>query len=71
MITARRGSTRTRLRGGFPTPPRAQGRRHPDARRGGEVADRHVRFVFSNEPVERLELLGDRVRAALAPAGGV
>jgi N-succinyldiaminopimelate aminotransferase len=32
---------------------------------GGEVADRHVRFVFSNEPVERLELLGDRVRAAL------
>jgi aspartate/methionine/tyrosine aminotransferase len=36
---------------------------------GGEVADRHVRFVFSNEPVERLELLGDRVRAALEPAG--
>jgi aspartate/methionine/tyrosine aminotransferase len=33
---------------------------------GGEVADRHVRFVFSNEPVERLELLGERVRAALA-----
>jgi aspartate/methionine/tyrosine aminotransferase len=33
---------------------------------GGEVADRHVRFVFSNEPVERLALLGDRVRAALA-----
>ncbi len=32
---------------------------------GGEVADRHVRFVFSNEPVERLRLLGDRVRAAL------
>src|ERR671934_343018 len=32
---------------------------------GGEVADRHLRFVFSNEPVERLELLGDRVRAAL------
>ena len=32
---------------------------------GGEVADRHVRFVFSNEPVERLALLGDRVRAAL------
>ncbi len=31
---------------------------------GGEVADRHVRFVFSNEPVERLALLGDRVRAA-------
>jgi aspartate/methionine/tyrosine aminotransferase len=32
---------------------------------GGEVADRFVRFVFSNEPVERLALLGDRVRAAL------
>jgi N-succinyldiaminopimelate aminotransferase len=37
---------------------------------GGEVADRHVRFVFSNEPAERLELLGERVRAALAAAGG-
>jgi aspartate/methionine/tyrosine aminotransferase len=36
---------------------------------GGGVADRHVRFVFSNEPVERLALLGDRVRAALASAG--
>jgi aspartate/methionine/tyrosine aminotransferase len=35
---------------------------------GGEVADRHVRFVFSNEPVERLELLGERVRAALGEA---
>ncbi len=33
---------------------------------GGEVAERHVRFVFSNEPVERLALLGERVRAALA-----
>ncbi len=32
---------------------------------GGPVADRHVRFVFSNEPVERLALLGDRVRRAL------
>ena len=28
-----------------------------------------VRFVFSNEPVERLALLGDRVRWALAVAG--
>ena len=28
-----------------------------------------VRFVFSNEPVERLALLGDRVRRALAVAG--
>ena len=36
---------------------------------GGEIADRHVRFVFSNEPVERLELLGERVRRALAAAG--
>jgi len=36
---------------------------------GGEIADRHVRFVFSNEPVERLALLGERVRAALADAG--
>jgi aspartate/methionine/tyrosine aminotransferase len=35
---------------------------------GGEVADRHVRFVFSNEPVDRLALLGTRVRAALAAA---
>jgi aspartate/methionine/tyrosine aminotransferase len=36
---------------------------------GGEIADRHVRFVFSNEPVERITLLGTRVRAALAAAG--
>jgi aspartate/methionine/tyrosine aminotransferase len=36
---------------------------------GGEIADRHVRFVFSNEPVGRLALLGDRVRRALAVAG--
>jgi aspartate/methionine/tyrosine aminotransferase len=35
---------------------------------GGGVAGRHVRFVFSNEPVERLRLLGDRVRAALDAA---
>ncbi|MCA1840944.1 MAG: pyridoxal phosphate-dependent aminotransferase [Actinomycetota bacterium] len=33
---------------------------------GGEVADRHVRFVFSNEPLQRLARLGERVRAALA-----
>ncbi len=37
---------------------------------GGEIADRHVRFVFSNEPVERLALLGTRVRAALAASAG-
>jgi aspartate/methionine/tyrosine aminotransferase len=36
---------------------------------GAEVADRHVRFVFSNEPVERLALLEERVRAALVAAG--
>jgi N-succinyldiaminopimelate aminotransferase len=36
---------------------------------GGDIADRHVRFVFSNEPVERLALLGKRVRAALAGLG--
>jgi aspartate/methionine/tyrosine aminotransferase len=35
---------------------------------GGEIADRHVRFVFSNEPVQRLALLGDRIRRALATA---
>jgi aspartate/methionine/tyrosine aminotransferase len=33
---------------------------------GGEMAERHVRFVFSNEPVQRLGLLGDRVRRALS-----
>jgi aspartate/methionine/tyrosine aminotransferase len=35
---------------------------------GGPVADRHVRFVFSNESVARLTMLGDRVRAALDAA---
>jgi aspartate/methionine/tyrosine aminotransferase len=35
---------------------------------GGAVADRHVRFVFSNEPVERLTMLGARVRRALESA---
>jgi hypothetical protein len=34
----------------------------------GEIADRHVRLVFSNGPVEKLALLGDRVRRALATA---
>jgi aspartate/methionine/tyrosine aminotransferase len=33
---------------------------------GETVAPRHVRFVFSNEPVERLAPLGERLRAALA-----
>ena len=32
---------------------------------GGAVATRHVRLVFSNEPVERLALLGERLRSAL------
>jgi len=32
---------------------------------GGPVADRHLRFVFSNEPVSRLEPLGKRVKRAL------
>jgi aspartate/methionine/tyrosine aminotransferase len=32
---------------------------------GGEVAARYLRFVFSNEPVERLSLLGERLRVAL------
>jgi N-succinyldiaminopimelate aminotransferase len=35
---------------------------------GGEIADHHVRFVFSNEPLERLAVLGDRVRRALDAA---
>jgi len=34
---------------------------------GGEVAERYLRFVFSNEPVERIALLGERARAALPP----
>ena len=34
---------------------------------GGEVAERYLRFVFSNEPVERIALLGERTRAALQP----
>jgi aspartate/methionine/tyrosine aminotransferase len=32
---------------------------------GERVAPRHVRFVFSREPVDRLRSLGDRVRRAL------
>ena len=36
---------------------------------GAEVAARHVRFVFSAEPVERLATLGDRLaRTPLAAA---
>jgi aspartate/methionine/tyrosine aminotransferase len=33
---------------------------------GGAYANKYVRLVFSNEPVERLALLGDRLRAAIA-----
>jgi N-succinyldiaminopimelate aminotransferase len=33
---------------------------------GGAYANRHVRLVFSNEPVERLALLGERLRTAIA-----
>ena len=33
---------------------------------GGDVAGRQLRLVFSNEPAERLALLGDRFSAALA-----
>jgi len=32
---------------------------------GERVAPRYLRFIFSNEPPERLALLGDRLRAAL------
>ena len=36
---------------------------------GGPIADRHVRLVFSREPVPRLELLGRRFELALHDAG--
>jgi aspartate/methionine/tyrosine aminotransferase len=36
---------------------------------GGDIAARHLRIVFSNEPVERLALLGERMRAAISDAG--
>ncbi|HEX6207578.1 MAG TPA: pyridoxal phosphate-dependent aminotransferase [Actinomycetota bacterium] len=32
---------------------------------GGEVADRYLRFVYSNESIDRLALLGERARRAL------
>ena len=41
----------------------------PMVGRGGPITDRHVRFVFGNEPVGRLTTLGDRVRAALDARG--
>ena len=33
---------------------------------GAAVATRYVRLVFSNEPIARLALLGERLRRALA-----
>jgi aspartate/methionine/tyrosine aminotransferase len=33
---------------------------------GEQVSPRYIRFVYSNEPVERIRLLGDRLRTALA-----
>jgi N-succinyldiaminopimelate aminotransferase len=36
---------------------------------GGGIADRHIRFVFSREPVERLGLLGRRFASALDELG--
>jgi aspartate/methionine/tyrosine aminotransferase len=36
---------------------------------GDRVAARHVRFVFSKEPIDRLASLGECVRRALAAAG--
>ncbi len=36
---------------------------------GGDIAARHLRIVFSNEPVERMALLGERMRAAISDAG--
>jgi aspartate/methionine/tyrosine aminotransferase len=35
---------------------------------GEHVAPRYIRFVYSNEPVERLAALGERLRVALAHA---
>jgi N-succinyldiaminopimelate aminotransferase len=32
---------------------------------GNERSDRFIRFVFSNEPVERLKGLRDRIEAAI------
>jgi aspartate/methionine/tyrosine aminotransferase len=37
---------------------------------GGDVAARHIRFVFSREPVERLALLGERLHRAIDAARG-
>jgi hypothetical protein len=44
---------------------RVAGRRAPMTGWSGAIACRHIRFVFSNEPVERLARPGGRVRRAL------
>jgi N-succinyldiaminopimelate aminotransferase len=33
---------------------------------GSKTSDRFIRFVFSNEPVERLKGLRERIEAAVA-----
>jgi aspartate/methionine/tyrosine aminotransferase len=35
---------------------------------GEHVAPRYIRFVYANEPVERLATLGERLQTALAQA---
>jgi hypothetical protein len=35
---------------------------------GGPVADHHLRLVFSNEPVDRLAMLGERLQGAIEHA---
>jgi pimeloyl-ACP methyl ester carboxylesterase len=64
-VPGRCSSTSPRSAPSRPTSPpacRAKGRRHAEIGWGGEIAARDVRFVFSNEPVERLALLGERVQ---------
>jgi aspartate/methionine/tyrosine aminotransferase len=36
---------------------------------GGAVAERHVRFVYSAEPVERLETIPERLAGSRLAAG--
>jgi N-succinyldiaminopimelate aminotransferase len=36
---------------------------------GSAEADRYVRFVFSNEPCQRLVGIGERARRSLTPSG--
>jgi hypothetical protein len=60
------GALGARLRRGLRSPPRAEDRRDADARLGRRDRRSSRTLVFSNEPVDRLALLGPRVRAALA-----